>query len=152
MMQWSQYIANPRASSATRDEIVDSAARAFYVDTWANRIEEREGMLPRGDLMDAAPSTPRSAERFARKFIKEVERMNRGIPIDDLYERAANMPGKHYRAPTPSDFGHYLAMEAMGHGVGWHDDHPKVEPAIAFPGADYYYGGTGEIGGRWNEI
>lgn len=44
--------------------------------------------------------------------------------IEKMYAQAAGMQGKHYRNPDPEDFGHYLAMESLGHGVSWADDHP----------------------------
>lgn len=149
-MQWQRF-SNPLDPLSA--EITDSAARTFYVDAWASEMEAK-GEEPWGageEIGDYAPTTPRSAERFAKKFIKAVEKANGGTKISELYERAATAPGKHLRDPTPNHFGHYLAMQAMGHGVSWLDDHPKS--GIKIPEAHYYYdslgGGSGEVSERF---
>ena len=51
--------------------------------------------------------------------------MNRA-PIEHIYQAAARAPGRHTRRPTPSDFGYALAMQSLGHGVSWFDDHPDI--------------------------
>lgn len=107
------------------NDIIMAMARAFWVDAWASR-EEEEGRRPAGpgeDLMDAAPPTPAVAIHFARKYAKDFQTAN-DADLMALYERAAGMPGKHDEEPTEEAFGHYIAMEAMGHGVSWADDHP----------------------------
>lgn len=35
-------------------------------------------------------------------------------------------PGDHYREPDEDEFGYCMAMQAMGHGVGWDDNHPSM--------------------------
>lgn len=110
-------------TSYVPDEFVESAARAFFVSAWANAAEEQGESFSGMQLMDVAPATPNEVIEHAARFIKSVEKLN-GRSIDELYDEAANAPGKYYRDPDPSEFGHYLAMEAMGHGVNWYDNHP----------------------------
>jgi hypothetical protein len=135
-----------------RDEIVGAAARAFFVTVWADEAEreaeEGDGELPWGageDIDDAAPDTPEEAQRFGERFVFAVEKLN-AASITELYDRAAEAPGRHLRQPEPEDFGHYLAMQAMGHGVAWQDDHPPA--GLSAPEA-HWYGDSGEIDDRF---
>lgn len=109
-------------------EIVDAAARAFYVTAWAEREEERGRARGWGgrDLMDIAPRTSPKAKVAGKRFIANLEAANKGTAVGALYVMAATAPGKHYKEPSPEDFGHTMAMQAMGHGVSWWDDHPHV--------------------------
>lgn len=136
-----------------RDEIIESAARAFYVSRWADDQEERDwpaGSPSGRDLDEMAPRTPKKVVAFAKKFIAAFERTN-SMSVDQLYERAAELtrqPGgmRYARRPPSADlFGHYLAMQAMGSGVAWSDDYPS--PGFALPEAQWY-GGSGEVSTR----
>lgn len=122
-----EHYARPHHFSVnSANDIIMAMARAFWVDAWASREEEegRRAAGPGEDLMDAAPPTPAVAIHFARQYAKDFQTAN-DADLMDLYQRAAAMPGKHREEPTEADFGHYIAMEAMGHGVGWSDDHPE---------------------------
>jgi hypothetical protein len=89
--------------------------------------------------MDVAPATPGSALVSARKFVEHLERSNR-LRIGTLYFIAVNTKGRHSKEPTAKDFGHYLAMEAIGHGVAWTDDHPDPNIKIPHWGYNWYQG------------
>lgn len=115
-----------------RAEILESAARALFVDAWASDYEE-SGRSTRHwagqDLMKLAPPTNERAREMVKEWAGKIETRH-GAPIDVLYERAAaatelemEQDGKRHKAPTPEDFGHYLALEGIGHGVSWMDDH-----------------------------
>ena len=108
-----------------RAEIVSAMARALFVDAWAEAEQEawRQPGGPGRDLMDHAPETIPEAFDKAEELAAEFEQVNQKA-FDVMYEEAAALPGKHYREPTAEDFGHYTAMQAIGHGVGWYDDHP----------------------------
>ena len=56
------------------------------------------------------------ADRLATAFCQ----CNGAASLDDLYARAASFRVERYadRTLSPDLFGHYCAMEAMGHGVG----------------------------------
>jgi hypothetical protein len=113
-----------------RTEIIDSMARTIFVCAWADR-EESEGRSYSGqDLFDVAPEdTPTEAFDLAYKWAHEVEETN-GWPLDKLYADALVViyaeGAKWYTTRKPSEerFGHCLAFEIMGHGVGWSDDYP----------------------------
>ncbi len=117
-----------RARDRARYVVRDAAARAFYVSAWADDAEERGDLPDGGDLMDKAPATPRDATAFATKFIDKVEEANHAS-VADLLVKAAKADGKKPAAPTEYArlFGHYIAMQAMGHGVSWWDDHARFE-------------------------
>jgi hypothetical protein len=68
------------------------------------------------ELMAIAPPTPQAAIDFATKFYKDIEQQN-GLYLADYVP-----PGEDEDFDR-TEFGHYLAMEGMGHGVGWSDDH-----------------------------
>lgn len=110
-----------------RDEIIESMARALFVSAWASSEEEAGRSHGGKELMDIAPRTSKRAEQAAKKLAAEMEKTN-GIPIEALYILAALQPGKRYgkEDPSPHLFGHYMAMQALGHGVSWWDDFPNV--------------------------
>lgn len=128
---------------STRAIIVEAMARALFVSAWAQHEEERRDFAERGydgegsvegvDLMEVAPRTSPKAIKAAKEFAKKVEQAN-GTSLPALYQTAVAQDG-HRTPPNPADFGHYLAREAMGHGVGWFDSHPEFPlsvPSYAF--------------------
>lgn len=117
-------------------EIIEAAARAVYVQAWANYMEESGGHIEHGiDLMDQAPKTPTVATKWARELVKTMEKFNKR-KIERIYIAAAKEPGRHEKEATPEDFGHYTAMESLGHGVGWGDSHPNH--GFRVPSSEFY--------------
>lgn len=124
-----------------RETILDSMARTIFVCAYADHCDEcdlgedceicgEHGSAGGGqDWMDVAPEgTTPDAMAIAIKMVERFENAN-NIQLETAYARAAARqnaaPGKSYwRAPTRHEFGHCLAMEAMGHGVSWSDSHP----------------------------
>jgi hypothetical protein len=131
-----------------RPTIVAAMARALFVEAWYLRETYRKedtgrsrlDRIPQGgNLMDYAPKTSPAARKIAKVFAAKLE-TTAGLPLPVLYLLAAHAPGRHTREPTPEDFGHDLAMEGMGHGVSWEDDHPKIPgPAFKIPYVEFYY-------------
>jgi hypothetical protein len=118
-----------------RDEIIQAAARALFVDAWDSSEREEGRGVRGGALEDAAPDTIPSAFEAAEQLIVEFEVLNTKA-VDEMYTFAAAALGKHYERPTPRLFGHYTAMQALGHGVSWSDDHP--DPGFELPHIDFY--------------
>lgn len=114
-----------------RDAIVDAVARVFFVSSWADTMENYGGKIPPGSrLYDIAPKTPRIVrEKFGVKFVKELLWLN-NCYVQDLWDAAqVKVEGNpHRKTPTLDDLGYCLAMEAMGSGVAWTDDHPPLRP------------------------
>lgn len=101
------------------DEFLRHAALAFFACAWADMAEECDSIPwpPGGEIMAYMPSTIDPAAIHAAKTLRfDVERVN-GKTIEDLM-RIIETDGDGDRPNTPEFFGHYCAMQAMGHGVG----------------------------------
>lgn len=100
-------------------EILDGMARCLFVNAWADFAEETLGASFSGmELMDVAPETPPESFEKAKGLYNEIKSINNvdlstfvppGIDPDEGFDKDL--------------FGHYLCMEALGHGVSWKDDH-----------------------------
>jgi hypothetical protein len=121
-------------SRSHRPEILHGMARAAFVNDWAQRQEAKPGF--RGwqgaELMDIAPKTSARANKWAKALASAFEQKNGGRSLDDLYAEALNIGG----SGSPETFGHYLAMQAMGHGVSWFDNNPKFD--LHIPRSEFY--------------
>jgi len=104
------------------EEFAEGASRAFWVSAWADDQEGRGKRLG-GELMHQAPDTPLSAWVAAGELIALLEVANK-VPVEALAERADKVDGDCVDA---TEFGHYMAMMALGSGVSWFDDHEKFD-------------------------
>jgi hypothetical protein len=117
------------------DPILTGTARTLFVIAWADRQEER-GRHLQGELMDQAPKTPMSAYLGAARLIGKYEAMN-GLEIYCLLREARRVDNDaDYSEEYANDFGHYLAMMSLGHGVSWFDDHADFE--LKVPMTEFY--------------
>jgi hypothetical protein len=122
----------PHNYTDLRHAIACAMARAMFVTNYADLADENEG-LPRAmsgqDWMMVAPDTPEEYVHEAYRLMGRLEQAN-GMNIHALFAKVCQLDGASYTA-TPSggeyvrDFGHCIAMEAMGTGVGWADDHAE---------------------------
>jgi hypothetical protein len=118
------------------EDVYEGIARAFYVSAWGDKEEEKGRCYPGQDLMDIAPETPEYVVRQAYRFVGHLEAIN-SLHIASLLAAAIKADLHDGRKPedTVPDgadeyarlFGHYLAMEGMGHGVCWWDDHAEFD-------------------------
>lgn len=115
-------------------EILDGMARAMFVTTWAHEQEEKGRSFSGKDLMDVAPATSRDAKWAAIHLANHIIARNKVEHLTDLYARALAAGGRG----DAKTFGHYVAMEAMGHGVSWFDNNPEFD--IDIPDYEYYPG------------
>lgn len=120
-------------------EFIRGAARAMFVSEWAS-IEELHGRTyPGMELMDVAPVTPQYAELEAARLLGKFESANHSHLSRILFHAAvAEIDGEwcgeaqsQWINENAREFGHYIAMQAMGHGVSWFDDHERF--AIIVP-------------------
>lgn len=119
------------------EEFAEGASRAFWATSWATGMEER-GESVSGDVMEQAPETPLSAWVAAGQLIGALECAN-NAPIHTLADRASRADGGEGILDIDANlFGHYMAMQALGHGVSWFDDHAKFK--IKIPLMEYYAG------------
>lgn len=119
--------------TGTALEVKQGMARAFfisaYADAWENADDSSENKRKLGSVAgrnweDMAPKeNDPAAESAADDLAISVTVDNAAHDLADLYHRA--MEAKELcqgdRDLTPVMFGHYLAMQAMGHGVGLAD-------------------------------
>jgi hypothetical protein len=116
-----------------REPIINGMARALFVLEWSDREDEQGRHYPGQALEHVAPATPREAYNAAHNLAGRFEQLN-GYDIRALLWQAAVADGKPHADPGDKyaeDFGHYLAMQALGHGVGWFDDHARFP--LRFP-------------------
>lgn len=127
-----------------RNMILESMARAAFVQWYASEEEEAGRNIPPGeDWMDHAPETSEEAKKWASDTLEVIEQSHQ-TPAEMLLLRAIradnglqDTSGKQYSFERYVDlFGHYLAMEALGHGVSWFDDHEVFDMDI--PYRDFY--------------
>ena len=135
-------MSNVGSDSTFRDSFLEGAARAFFVMAYADFVEEGHSTdndltdddraarlaLPRpgggGDWYDHAPATPPNAYALAGEMWAELHAANGEAGVYSLALRAEAADGV---APDPEEFGRDLAMQYMGTGVSWFDDHAKFE-------------------------
>ena len=109
-------------------------ARALFVTAWADEMEEQgRSFPPQTELMSVAPSTPTVAIKEAWRLTGALENENKMGILPLIYQAAKadgldmeTMP-KSQKLEYASDFGHYLAMESLGHGVSWFDNHASFD-------------------------
>lgn len=94
------------------------AARAFFASAWADLCDENGPGVGAGvEIMDAMPTDiDPAAIHAARTLRMDIERIN-GASVSDLMLRIEETADGD-RPATMEFFGHYAAMQAMGHGVG----------------------------------
>ena len=120
-------------------EFEQHAARAFFASAWADAADESENspIGPGTEIMDVAPKEiDPAAIHAARTLRMDVERVN-GKTIGDLMG-VIERDGDGDRPNTVEHFGHYCAMQAMGHGVGLVDAFGSaVHDAIRVPYVEF---------------
>jgi hypothetical protein len=98
------------------------AARAFFASAWDDLAEECDAQPwpPGAEIMEYMPDEIDPAALHAAKTLRmDVERVN-GKSISELMAHIETI-GDGDRPNDIEHFGHYAAMQAMGHGVGLHD-------------------------------
>ena len=101
------------------DLFVKHAAIAFFASAWADQQEEN-GRSLRGEIMDQIPNTiDPAATHAAITLAIGMERLN-SKSIAEMMEYIVHTADGD-RPETMEYFGHYAAMQAMGHGVGLGD-------------------------------
>lgn len=126
--------ANPDAEQR-HGAIIDGIERALWVSAFAQWAEEqpparRRELAPGAGKgwSDVAPATPGSATVGARQLARQIERANGDQPLVDLLAAAAAADRRRATDDAflyAEAFGHALAMQALGTGVSWFDDHAR---------------------------
>ncbi|MNC35321.1 hypothetical protein D3C76_165360 [compost metagenome] len=90
-------------------------ARAFFGSAYADMADDC-GKPLRGEIMDQLPAVIDSAALHAADTLAFQLEMMHGQPVAKLFE--ANNATNEL---TAQEWGHYAAMQSMGHGVGLFD-------------------------------
>lgn len=120
-------------------EFEKHAARAFFASAWADAADDADNgpNLSGCEIMDVMPSEIDPAAIHAAQTLRmDMERVN-GASIDNLITRIVTIADGD-RPATMEFFGHYSAMQAMGHGVGLDDAFGReVYDTIEVPYCDF---------------
>ena len=151
-------MAKPTHFQVVSDEIAEGMARALWVTAYANFFDEPGADEDRyinfaragagEDWDDVAPETPEAAVKAAQDLEALFAAKNDFSPrykrqsihptaMHMLYTRA--LEAKPKGATSPYEFGFLMAMQALGEGVSWFDDHPKFD--VEFPRFQTYFDG-----------
>lgn len=110
------------------------AAKAFFASAWADAADESEDS-PIGagtEIFDVMPDTIDPAALHAGRTLRmDIERAN-GWDITTLMQYLKRKADGD-RESTIEIFGHYAAMQAMGHGVGLYDAFGDCAEFVAVP-------------------
>ncbi len=120
-----------------RDEILQGMALAFFASAYADQAEEC-GQPLAGEIMDQLPDDiDPAALHAARTLAFDMERKN-GTTIKEIYHLAERLPKDGADRELTGDlFGHYCAMQSMGHGVGLESFGYAVVEEIVVPYVEF---------------
>jgi len=125
-------------------EIHRGCRRAFIADSWSTMFydswdeeeaKEWEGWtrpnIPGGtNLFDYVPWGKVEVTDFCEaETIEAIYALgrNRESTAEEVFLKSCADHGVDADSQLADQFGHYLAMESMGHGVAWTDDFPLTE-------------------------
>lgn len=116
-----------------RDGFLRGAALAMWVCAYADYCDEHPSAalaLPGAgeDWYDYAPEPPPNAYALAGEMWAALAAANPGgAGVYTLADRAEKADGER---PNAEEFGRLLAMQHMGTGVSWFDDHKPFEMVV----------------------
>lgn len=116
--------------SALTELFIHHAARAFFASAWADACEEagESSMLSGQEILHIMPDEIDPAARVAAvRLAMAFEDANKCSIADAQAWFEANADGSGEREPSIAIFGHYAAMQAVGHGVGLSDAFGSVQ-------------------------
>jgi hypothetical protein len=128
------------------EEIEQNMAKAFFASAWADVQEEKDADDPTAvnlsgtEIMNVMPAEIDPAALHAARTLVMYMQCENGKTISDLYHYAVEVKElcRGDRTLNPEMFGHYCAMQAMGHGVGLADAFGgAVRKAIKVPYVEF---------------
>lgn len=120
-------------------QIKRSMALAFFASAYADQAEECDQPL-QGEIMNQLPEAIDGAAWHAAVTLTRALLLKNGV--DDLERfytqliQGCDTEGAD-RELTPDNFGHYCAMQAMGHGVGLESFGYQMRDIIMVPYIDF---------------
>ena len=122
-----------------KNEFIHHASRAFFASAWADMADESgsDNIRPGTEIMNVMPDEiDPAAIHAANTLMMDIEQVN-GKPLESLLDIIDNLHNGD-RPPTAEFFGHYAAMQAMGHGVGLYDSFGKeVHDVVKVPHIEF---------------
>ena len=117
------------------NDTLNGMAKAFFASAYADQADEA-GQSLQGEIMDQLPEQIDPAAMHAAKTLYWQFERDLGLSLDGAYVALHGvdaMPGDTYQEQARL-FGHYAAMQAMGHGVGlWEHDVPaQLEEKVPY--------------------
>jgi len=117
------------------DDILNGMAMAFFASAYADQADECDQPM-QGEIMDQLPEQINPAAMHAAKTLYWQFRQALNVDLDGAYiwlHGIDAMPGDSEQEKARL-FGHYAAMQAMGHGVGlWEYDIPaQIEEKVPY--------------------
>lgn len=105
------------------NKIADTLWANAYIDWIEEDYENRRHLGPGagGEWFDVLPPTPDVVKIKARKFATDIEELHDNAPIHALYYIISDVGD----IGDIEEFGYYITMEALGHGVSWKDNYPS---------------------------
>lgn len=130
----------------TFEQIKNGMALAFFACAYADLCEENENPLS-GEIMDQLPEPidPAAIHAAETLIMGMVDQVTFETASSDekrmlaLYMHASNVfeRADADRELNPDLFGHYCAMQAMGHGVGLESFGDAVRDSIQVPYVEF---------------
>lgn len=126
------------------EQVIEAMASTLWALAWADHVEETGCTNLSGcEITEHMPEVPEAAEKAARTLASKLAQCGERLDVGELFRRAQMADGR-----SPDDdpwgrrserFGHCVALQALGHGVSWSDDHePCRELDAALKGLGYY--------------
>lgn len=118
-------------------QILHGMARAFFASAYADQADKC-GQSLRGEILNQLPADmDRAAHHAACTLASDMEGTN-GRDLYAIFAACQELPTDGAdRDLTPELFGHYCAMQAMGHGVGLESFGDAVREAITVPYVEF---------------
>lgn len=111
-----------------------SAGRALFVRQWADYVENTLGRGLQGEIMTQAPPTPQYFVEAGWRLLGAIENANAPCSLVNIMVKAAKADGKddmaYWTSGYVGEFAHYAAMQSMGEGVSWFDNHSRFDIKI----------------------
>lgn len=116
------------------DMLIHGMARALWVVSWADQMEEEGECFSGQDLMDVAPPYPPSTELQAAFILGLFCSANKTLSPAVIIHKVFSVNELDTDDETLiENFGHYIVMEMLSTGVGWSDNYPGSTNEIEFP-------------------
>lgn len=113
------------------NDIISEMATMLYMDRIASELEEMDQAPTGKRYEDLVGETPIVALYKASEIAGAIEQSNAGASIIDLYTNALQAEGLQDSPALRKEFGETIALQSLGHGVSWFDNHAKIP--LEFP-------------------